>query len=57
VAFFDLAQARSGGRGNAPAERRAPNSPMRDASRSAKPSAGPRVAAAATGTHGNFRPY
>jgi methyl-accepting chemotaxis protein len=39
----------------APGERRAPGSPMRPA---AKPvSATPRGSAAATGTHGNFRPY
>ncbi len=61
VAFFDLGDnapvARSGGRHGAPAERRASNSPMRAGGRQAAAAAPARVAAAATGTHGNFRPY
>jgi methyl-accepting chemotaxis protein len=54
VAFFTLAdQARAPQR--APiAERRAPNSPVRGAGRRA---AEPAADMAATGTHGNFRPY
>ena len=57
VAFFDLGdaapQGKGGGRNTGPVERRAPNSPMRGGARAP---AAPRVAAA-TGTHGNFRPY
>jgi methyl-accepting chemotaxis protein len=59
VAFFDLgggaASGQGGGRPAAPSERRAPNSPMRNAGRAAAPA--PRQAALATGTGGNFRPY
>jgi methyl-accepting chemotaxis protein len=58
VAFFTVSAAVAPPAGRAPgkhesgfAERRAPNSPLRGA----KPAAGPRPAA--TGTHGNFRPY
>jgi methyl-accepting chemotaxis protein len=54
VAFFstegDAAPARRG-KADAAGERRAPNSPMRGSARVAAPRA------AATGTHGNFRPY
>lgn len=54
VAFFSLgAPAARGARSDAPAERRAPNSPMRAGARPA--AVAPK--AAATGTHGNFRPY
>jgi methyl-accepting chemotaxis protein len=53
VAFFNLGNnAPARGRAEAPSERRAPNSPMRPA----RPSASV-VKVAATGTHGNFRPY
>jgi len=56
VAFFDAGAVR-GSRGEpaAPSERRAPNSPMRAGSGRASSAAQPRMAA--TGTHGNFRPY
>jgi hypothetical protein len=50
VAFFVLGDEDSA-RAPAPAERRAPHSPMRGAARPAAP------AGKATGTHGNFRPY
>jgi methyl-accepting chemotaxis protein len=61
VGFFTIAAdgaagARKGGRGGEGfVERRAPNSPMR-AGAAPRPAAGLRPAAA-TGTHGNFRPY
>jgi methyl-accepting chemotaxis protein len=62
VAFFNLSgNEHSGATGQRqPAERRAPNSPMRAG---AKPAAAPAArpvtatATAKTGTHGNFRPY
>lgn len=56
VAFFSLgadsAPVRKG-KPDAASERRAPNSPLRGASKVSSPAARP----AATGTHGNFRPY
>jgi methyl-accepting chemotaxis protein len=58
VAFFDLGDhgepQRAVARHGAVPERRASNSPMRPAARTAP---APARAAAATGTHGNFRPY
>jgi methyl-accepting chemotaxis protein len=60
VAFFNLGDedrpARRGrGEAAAKADRRAPGSPMRPPAKTA--AALPRVAGAATGTNGNFRPY
>jgi len=56
VAFFDAGAVRSSrGEPASPSERRAPNSPMRAGSGRASSAAQPRMAA--TGTHGNFRPY
>ena len=54
VSFFGAGGAGRGGHGEAVVERRSPGSPMRGGARAA--SAAPRPAAA-TGTHGNFRPY
>ncbi len=56
VAFFSLdGEASHGARGGeAAVERRSPGSPMRGG---ARPAPAARVAATATGTHGNFRPY
>jgi methyl-accepting chemotaxis protein len=60
VAFFDLGDARHGAV-RRPRQRtgRAPGAELADARRQpfGQAPAGPRVAAAATGTHGNFRPY
>jgi methyl-accepting chemotaxis protein len=58
VAFFKLnnegrAPAKGRAEGTATSDRRAPNSPMRAASRSEREPA----VAKATGTHGNFKPY
>jgi methyl-accepting chemotaxis protein len=56
VAFFTLVaddKPVKKGKAESPAERRAPTSPMRGGGRAAAPLA----RGAATGTHGNFRPY